>query len=194
MKSLNSTYEISKKKALLFVTLGITLVIINTILIYQNRELRLYLNLLQQSLELNPGAMVSTLRGVDINGNNIDINYSQDPRKTLLLIFSPDCDYCTQNMPIWKNILSNIDKNSFRVIAISLEPEGTKEYIIRHHLDSVPVITKLYLKGADTYKMGLTPETILIDSNGKVEKVWKGLIDGESRKEIEQSLGIRLSA
>lgn len=191
MKSLTSSYEISKGKALLFVALGIALVIINTILVNQNRELRSYLNELQQSLELNPGAIVSALHGVDINGDSIDINYGADPRKTVLLVFSPDCDYCTKNIPAWEKILSNVDKSSFRVIAISLEPEGTKEYVTKHRLISVPVIAKLYAKGVNTYKMGLTPETILIGPDGKVEKVWKGLLDEESRKEIEQSLGIK---
>jgi hypothetical protein len=75
------------KKAFLFLALGITLIVINAILIKDNRELRSYLNQQRASAELNAGDAVSSLEGVDINGSNLEIIYDQDPRKTIILVF-----------------------------------------------------------------------------------------------------------
>ncbi len=183
-------YRLSKKKAVLFVGLAIILTVINLILIDQNKKLRAYIIELQQSSELKPGATVSELHGVDTKGSEVEIGYGHDARKTVILVFSPDCDYCTQNMPAWKKILSDIDHNSFRVVAVSLVAKGAKEYAAEHNLTSIPVIEKMYTTGADTYKMGTTPETILIDSSGRVERVWKGALDAELQKEVNQSLGV----
>jgi hypothetical protein len=40
--------------------------------------------------------------------------------------------------------------------------------------------------------MNETPQTILIDSDGKVEKLWIGLLSPDERSEIEQSFSLKL--
>lgn len=89
----------SGKRSILFVTLSIVLIVINIILLRQNKMLRSALDERRESSELHPGENVAALEGVDINGDWIRIAYGEDQRRTMILVFSPNCDYCLQNMP-----------------------------------------------------------------------------------------------
>jgi hypothetical protein len=51
----------------------------------------------------------------------------------------------------------------------------------QHELTDVPVIAEVDPKNRVSYEMTVTPQTILIDSDGKVEKVWTGFIQGDER-------------
>jgi len=82
--------------------------------------------------------------------------------------------------------------NSFRVIAVSLIAQGTREYISRYDLNTIPVIAEPDPEVRVAYNLLLTPQTILISSDAKVEKVWTGVLRGEKQKELEQSLNVQL--
>jgi hypothetical protein len=112
----------------------------------------------------------------------------------VLLSFSPQCGFCEKNMPNWEAIIKGVDKNVFRVAAVSLTLAGTQEYVARHNFADTLLIAEVKADDKRAYKFQVTPQTILIDVSGKVEKVWTGLIQGEVRKEIEQYLDIKLPA
>lgn len=183
-----SKYEVSKGKFLLSIILGVVLVGINAYLLIQNRRLSSSIDDVLEASHLNSGAIVSTLRGVDIEGHNVIIDYVEGDRKTVLFIFTPDCGYCEQIMPFWQGISEKIDRRAFRVFAVSLKSDGTKEFVSRYRLTSSPVLEKVYFEGSNSYKFSQTPETVLIDADGKVEKVWKGPPDEKAKKEIEVAL------
>lgn len=187
-----TAYEISKTTAFFFLTAALMLVPINVILMQQNRELRALIGERKRSLELKPGTIVPPLDGLDISGNRLRIEYGEDSRKTILLVFSPGCGICDENMPRWEALVRRLDMNSFRVIAVSLIAQGTREYINRYDLRTIPVIAEPDPEGRIAYNLVLTPQTILISSDAKVEKVWTGVLRGEKQKELEQSLNVEL--
>lgn len=189
MLSTSSAYEISRRKVLLFLLLVIALVVMNAVLVLQNRDLK---SLEGRSLVLRPGKVVPALSGIDMNGQKVTFGYEQEQRKTVLLVFSPRCTYCTENMPNWRAITQNLDAKSFRVVAVASVSEGAREYAAAHGLTNVPVIAEPDPKNRVDYEMNMTPQTILIDAKGKVEKVWTGLIQEGDRGEIEQALRLKL--
>ncbi len=190
-----SGYYVSGKMRLVLVSFALILVVLNIILVMQNRDLKASLNArVGRPDDLKPGTAVPALEGTDLNGNAVIISYGVDRRKTVLLSFSPQCDFCEKNMPNWEAIIKGVDKNTFRVVGISLIAAGTKEYISRHNFADTLLMTDIRVENRKAYKFHSTPQTVLIDASGKVEKVWTGLIRGEMRKEIEQALGVRLPA
>jgi len=190
-----STYQISRKMGLVLLLLMLILVALNIILVKQNRDLKTSMNAHPGRPEdIRSGTAVPALEGKDLNGNTFTISYGADRRKTVLLSFSPQCGICDMNMPNWEAIIKGVDKNAFRVAAVSLVTEGTKEYIARHNFGDTPLMAEIKAEGRSAYKFHSTPQTVLIDASGKVEKVWTGLVRGEMRKEIEQALGVKLPA
>lgn len=184
-------YEISGRKAILLVLLVTALLGLNVALVVQNRSLKASAGG-SRSITLAAGKVLPPLTGKDTQGRDLTFDYGKDPRKTLLLVFSPRCGYCTDNMPNWRAAAQNVDANAFRVVAVSTLPEGAGEYVSKHGLTGVPVVAEPDPKNRVAYEMNLTPQTVLLDAGGRVERVWTGLLQGEERAEVERTLGVKL--
>lgn len=189
-----NVYQVSGRKMLLLVLLGAVLVSLNVGLVVQNRRLKAAAGNAggARAIVLPPGKSVPALSGLDSEGRQLVFDYGNDPRKTLLLVFSPRCPYCTKNMPNWNALTLGLNDKEFRVVAVSTIPDGVKEYAERHGLRNVPVITTPDPKDKVAYEMNVTPQTVLIGADGTVEKVWTGLIQGAERDDVEKQFGISL--
>jgi peroxiredoxin len=190
MSDVFSGYTISKRAAIFFVLLVSALLVLNASLIIQNRSLRRAAG--TRSAVLHPGTIVPSLSGTDIDGQDFTLSYGKDPRKVVFLVFSPRCGICTKNMPNWKAMLQSLDRNAYRVIAVSIISEGVKEYVVQQNMTDVPIIAQIDPKSRVSYEMNVTPQTMLIDSRGKVEKLWIGQLSADERNEVEQSLSLKL--
>jgi len=135
---------------------------------------------------------VPALSGLDLNGTRISLNYQDDPRKAVMLVFSPRCAYCTQNLPNWHSIAQSLDPKLYRIMAVSTSADGVKEYVGQNSFPEVPIIADVDPKSRVSYEMNLTPQTILIDSQGRVEKIWTGVLQPDERTEVERFLGLKL--
>ena len=176
----------------LMVFFGAALLFINVLLIQQNEKLRVLARKPDRALEVKPGTALPALEGLDSNGDRHTFSYSQDSRKTVLFVLSPRCRACDENMPNWEAIIKGVDRRSFRLAGVSLQSEGFEEYASRHGINQVPILTKIDPKYRVAYNLALTPQTILIDADGKVEKVWTGLLRGEDKQNVELALNVRL--
>lgn len=190
-----SVYQIGKKRMSFFVLLMVVMAGLNVALVVQNKTLKAAAaNAGSRSIALKAGKALPALNGVDVEGRKLTFDYGADPRKTVLLVFSPRCPYCADNMPNWRALAEGVDPRSYRVVAVSLLSEGVREYVTEHGLSNVPVIADPDPKNRVAYEMNLTPQTVLIAADGTAEKVWTGLIRGAERDEVEQRLGVRLPA
>jgi peroxiredoxin len=183
------------KSGLLFFLLAIILTATNALLLKQNIELKaIVAKRIDRPKELDTGVQIPPLKGMAINGNEVVVGYGEDKRKTILFCFTPGCSPCEDNMTYWKAMIKGINRDLFRLVGVSLTPETTliKEFVSRHGLDSIIVISQLDNRSRESYGLASTPQTILISPDGKVEKVWTGLLEGQKRIEVEESLGISL--
>jgi hypothetical protein len=193
MKSSSLVYQAKGKVApLLMFFFGMALLLVNVMLVRQNKKLKVLAGRPDRALEIKPGTALPKLEGFDGDGVRHSIDYGQDPRKTVMLVLSPRCYACEENMPNWVAIVNGLDRRSFRLAAVSLQSEGFNEYASRHGINQVPVLTKIDPKYRVAYNLALTPQTILIDADGKVEKVWTGLLRGEDKQDVELALNVRL--
>jgi hypothetical protein len=182
----------NKRVASLLGVFGAVLLLMNFLLVQQNKKLKVLASRPDRALEIRPGSALPPLEGVDSNGNRLSINYGQDSRKTVLLILSPKCLACEENMPNWEAIINGLDHRSFRLVAISLQPLSAGDSARRHGLDRVPILTKFNPKYRVAYNLALTPQIILIRSDGIVERVWTGVLREEDKLGVETALNVRL--
>jgi len=192
MKSSALVCESNRRAVTLLTIVGFVLLIVNVLLVQQNKKLKIMAGRPDRALEVRPGTALPTLEGIDSNGDRQSITYGQDSRKTVLLVLSTRCSACVENMPNWQAIINRLDQQSFRLAAVSLQSEGFKEYASRHGINQIPVLTKIDPKYRVAYNLALTPQIILIDADGKVEKVWTGLLRREDKQEVELALNVRL--
>jgi hypothetical protein len=171
---------------------GAVLLLANVLLVHQNKRLKVLANRPDRVLEVKPGTMLPSLEGIDSNGAKQNISYGKDLRKTVLLILSSRCRACEVGRPNWEAIINGLDRQSFRLAAVSLQSEGFKDYALPHGITQIPILTEIDPKYRVAYNLALTPQIILIDSHGKVEKVWTGLLQREDKQDVELALNVRL--
>jgi hypothetical protein len=177
------SYETSKKKNVLFITFGLLLILTNSLLMQQNRQLKEAISEGVRSLELARGTYLPPLDGLDPEGRPVTLGYEAEARKTLLLVFSAGCRACKQNMPNWRLIRERLGL-ALRVAAVSLWPEGAKQYVATHGLDDLTVVVDPEAGDKVSYKLAHTPQTILVGPGGRVEGVWTGLLDADAVEQI----------
>jgi peroxiredoxin len=166
----------------------------NIALLRQNRQLKSQLSLPPPALEAAPGTQVPDLRGFDPTGKPVEVLYEKDPRKVLVLVFSPTCPFCDQNWPRWQQLIASLDRSSVRPVAVDVTSTASNDFVAQHQLTQLPVILKVEPRATVNYHFQLTPQTILVDQNGKVEKVWTGVLNDSSLTDLKQRLGNGKSA
>ena len=165
------------------------LLVANVALIHQNSELKARLTLPPPALEAPAGTQVPSLRGVDLQGKPVEVLYGQDSRKVLVLVFSPTCPFCDQNWPRWQQMISGLDRSAVRPVAVDVTSTTTAGFISQHLPADLPVFLKVDPGITLDYRMQLTPQTILVDRAGKVEKVWTGVLNDSALADVQKRLG-----
>lgn len=167
----------------------IALLAMNVALIRQNRQLKTQVSLPSPALEVPAGTSVPDLKGYDLSGRPVKLDYGKDPRKVLVFVFSPTCSFCTENWPKWWNLISALNREAVRPVAVDVTSSSTAVFVTEHRLKDVPVINQVDPPARIQYRLQLTPQTILIDQAGKVEKVWSGVLNSAAVEELKQRTG-----
>src|SRR5687767_7041909 len=104
------------QKSWLTIGLIVVLCAVNALLIKQNLDLRNQLAAGARTIDvttnsLQPGDVVEPVTATDMNGRSYQLDYKKDGRQHLLLFFSPNCPYCQQQSPLWRDLLDKVDTN-----------------------------------------------------------------------------------
>lgn len=167
----------------------IVLLGINIALVRQNRQLKAQVSLPPPELEAPAGTSVPDLKGFDLGGKPVEVAYGKDPRKVLLLVYSPTCGFCAQNWPQWWDLMSALNRDAVRPVAVDVTSTSTAVFLSEHRLNDFPVMNQVDPTARMRYRFQLTPQTILVDQDGKVEKVWSGVLNTAAVEELKQRTG-----
>ena len=191
--------KISLQKPWLSIGLILILCVVNLLLIKQNLDLRKQLAAGGRTIDLTtnflqPGDVVAPVTATDLDGRPYQLDYKKDGRQRLLLFFSPNCPYCRQQSPLWRDLLDKVDSNRFTVIGVVSDREDKR--LVSAHADGAGYFkTKTPLplvffdsESLGSYKLSATPTTLLINEDGTVEHAWVGKWDETSAKEVAAAL------
>src|SRR5712692_7588251 len=79
----------------------------------------------------------------------------------------------------------------YRFIGVSLSQETLAEYVAKNDL-KLPVYSGLSPETLKTYKLGSTPQTIVISPEGRVLQNWAGAYVGEQKAQVEAFFHVSL--
>ena len=126
------------------------------------------------SVQYEPGETMAALPGVE---------YATAP-KTLVLVLSSQCRYCTESMPFYLKLAEMRASASYRMVVVGLETrEVLSEYLASHKLQPDAVISA----ASGTLKVSGTPTLILVEKTGAVTAQWSGALRGREQ-EVETAL------
>jgi Redoxin len=114
-----------------------------------------------------------------VNIAGVDFTLGQ---RTMLLVLRSSCPFCEKSMPFYSKMMANRSQNS-RVIVVGAETETVLANYLKLHdiaVDGVATVT------ADSTPSQATPTAILVDRDGVVNNVWRGVLGPERETEVLQ--------
>jgi len=139
---------------------------------------------------VRPERELAAVPAIDDNRTRTLIEFAGS-QPTVLYILSPSCEWFKRNQP---NIvaLASAKRAQYRFIGVSISARDMKTF---WETSSLPfpiyvVTSPEYLK--DSGFGDLTPQTVLVSSEGKVQKVWLGAYEGKEQEDLERFFGVRL--
>lgn len=140
--------------------------------------------------QLKIGAAVLPIAANRLNGQLEVISYLGTSQPTVLYVFTPPCIWCARNMDNLKTLLDK-EGNHYRFIGLSLSDNALAEYVAKNDL-KLPVYSDLSPEALKTYKLGSTPQTIVISPEGRVLQDWSGAYVGDQKSQIEAFFHVTL--
>lgn len=170
------------------VILGISLSV-NLFLAYRIRKGG-QLSTLIRLAPLAEGTVVLPIKAHSLDGAEVTISSQDNSNRLVVYVFTPQCTWCVRNLTNLKKILAE-KHDAFRFVGLSLTDKDLDRYLSEKHLDLLVVMNPT-AQTRNEYKLGSTPQTIVISPNGRILKNWVGAYSGATQKEIEEFFSVRL--
>ncbi|MET0622153.1 MAG: hypothetical protein ABW250_04140 [Pyrinomonadaceae bacterium] len=103
----------------------------------------------------------------------------QEGQKTLLLVLSTTCHFCTESSPFYQRIVK--ERGDTRLVALVPQAEEEGQAYLRSLGVSIDEVKHITFKG-----MGLTgtPTLLLVNGDGVVSDVWVGALPPNKEEEV----------
>jgi peroxiredoxin len=111
------------------------------------------------------------------------------PRKSIG-VFASQCPACERSLPYWKAIKDVCDRRQYQVFGIDLDSRANTKDLLTANGLNIEVFGNPTAEFKRLYKLNLTPLTIVIDNQRKVEKIWAGAFNENTKAEMETYFGI----
>lgn len=191
-RSLDTRRYASKLSRLQLLTIALLIcsVILNVFLARKTKSLRSALMHVKTEDSLLLGTSLPPIEAKGLDGRPAVIRYGPDELPTILYVFTPPCSWCLKNV---QNIrtLAERTHGRYRVIGLSLSSDKLREYVTKSGFE-FPIYSDLSPGAVMAYRLGSTPQTIVISNEGKLVKEWMGAYMGNTKREIEEQFGVEL--
>jgi hypothetical protein len=144
------------------------------------------LSMERDSVHTDAQNFVSPLIGADITGKAAQVDFKNQPKPTIVYVFSPVCHYCELNEANFATVFEGA-KDTHRFIGVATFTIGLPEYLAEKKM-TFQVLT--HVKKGD-WKLALTPQMVVVSADGRLMRNWMGLQDGR-KWEAEQYFGFTL--
>jgi len=170
---------------LLVCSLGINLLLARRVV-----SLKLLVGTMKSEAQLAAGDKVAGITARDAQGNIAVLDYRSTSVPTVLFVISPTCGWCTKNIMNMRALTEQAG-DRYRFVGLSLSSDKLGEYVAKNKLPFTVYADLPYAPLRD-YKLGGTPQTIVVSPNGEIIKVWSGAFAGNLQKDVEAFFDVNL--
>ena len=126
----------------------------------------------------------------DLEGKPFPVLYKDSAQPTVLYFYRKTCGWCTANLEGVRSLADQIH-DRYRFLAVSLGDDDPHEYVQKHGL-KFPVIWQVPADFEMYYKLGGTPQMLVVSPYGMVLKNWSGAWVPERQRAIEAFFDVKL--
>ena len=140
---------------------------------------------------VQPGSMFPTLKFTDLDGRAEHLQFDS---KTVVYVFSPTCDWCKRDYP---NLMAIYGAAGARIPFVALTLTSRPQ-LLRRYLDGRPFPGRVLVAdvaGLDAALMetfGLTPQLLVVDAGGRIQRAWPGALMDQKQRQVEDLFHVRL--
>ncbi len=161
------------------------------LLIKQNRELKAEVGELREQVahgqqvypSLEEGEVVGPLAATALDGSPSTISYDAVYEDTILLVFSPSCPACNENMKNWKRLEKRYPNEDKRLFYVSTAgADETRDFVASYGIAAPVLIPEdVSMPG---YKISHIPTTLVVAPGGTVKEVIVGVLSEQAVAEL----------
>ena len=145
----------------------------NIFLFRQNRHLSEAL-----APQITAGTQLKNLAGIAFDARLEPVALPAAGSKLLIITFSPGCPACQANQDGWMRLASALERKGVRVLWVSRDPiEITRDYCSKNGISLSDVLADPPYRTFAQLGLARVPNTVLVGTEGRVEKVWVGRLD-----------------
>jgi peroxiredoxin len=145
----------------------------NIFLFRQNRHLSEAL-----APQITAGTQLKNLGGIAFDARLEPVALPAAGSKLLIITFSPGCPACQANQDGWMRLASALERKGVRVLWVSRDPiEITRDYCSKNGISLSDVLADPPYRTFAQLGLARVPNTVLVGTEGRVEKVWVGRLD-----------------
>lgn len=183
LKNENSNFD---KLYNVFIHLIVLALSVFVILLSQKNKLLVEMLGVGEIEQIELGDKISGMSFEDFFGNEFSLLFPKT-KKSLIIIFSTTCPYCTQSIPVWKSVFEKYNKE-INILGISEDSkEAVKNYALENDI-SFPIYFPIEEGFSRHNKIYGVPYMILLNEEGIVEHIWRGLLKENILDEIIAAL------
>ena len=196
---MNASYTLLSLSTLSWL-LVLLLLLTNIFLIRKNVILQLSLERFTNVQKVQVGEKFELFSPVDTDNKSFGVAFLKSGSKKVILFSSTTCPFCKKQNPLWNEMIKQIDVQRYEVFELFRDSEDREH--VRQYLETNSVVQdranskpKLIFLGDDYLQMNkltTTPMTIIVNEDGAVEKVWFGLWNPKTIREINTTFGISI--
>lgn len=163
---------------------------INLALARRVASLKRTISVIRSESRLALGDTLPAILAKDPHGRTAILDYSETQLPTVVFIFTPTCGWCTKNIMNMRALVKNAG-DRYRFVGLSLSSDKLIDYVAENQLE-FPIYTDLPIVTARAYKLGGTPETIVVSPQGQVTRIWSGAFADDLQREVEDYFSVKL--
>ena len=142
----------------------------NVLLVRQNRDLEEAI-----APQIVSGKHLEIVGGMTLGGQFQSVPLDS---KLLVITFSPGCPACQANQAGWAKLASAAEQKGVRVLWLSRDPVAmTRDYCLKQGIRLSDTLAEPTYRTYLQLGLARVPNTMLVGTNGTVEKVWAGRLE-----------------
>ena len=118
---------------------------------------------------LQPGSYVPRLTLDLLEGNRLVLGDSAQRRCRILFVYNTTCPFCLASIPTWNDLAQRAHESGVaEAYGVSLDSLDVTASYSRTHRLTYPTALLLDARDVSLSRAGTVPQTVLVDSNGRV--------------------------
>lgn len=135
------------------------------------------------------GAHIAEIDGRSLEGAPMSIRFGADRKPAVLLVFATTCGVCRVNWANWEKLSGLMKGSGSRLEYININSPLSQSYLDQHKVAASQVFAELDPRSRAALNLQVTPLTIIMRSDGTIDRYWTGQLRPDVVTKIPQILG-----